>query len=576
MPLFFVVLPRVLGSRLEIGSVIGVGAILLFVIGSVWESLPPPRRRWLYHPASLMVLMLLIPPLFKSLEDPTPMLSRLYAVFGGTMRRHDVPAAKVIAGVLIAYLLVYLVAVYRYLWPTFFPKRAKAPTPPGAARPVELVADEGLAAAREQVRGPAVGLIATGVLNWIAMFVAVGVLYYFKFHRNADMPDWVFILVMPILTFGSGMILFGALKMMRLESFAWANAASILAMIIGPGYLIGWPVGIWSLVTLARPEVQAGFRRRREAWRSARGRADSEGAPAVVARPAARAALWIVALLALIGFLPYNESHEGGTTRTTIGLVDPWFVSVSGQSSRVNLFTWSALFGLIALVCGLLLGRGSQRAAPGAAPDQYTLLPDRRRFSRAALVGAIFAPLPLLLMPSYFLSTDVPDPISQVSRQALSEDAAEETVTTMTTTAPTPTTAARAEPLPEHAAPRGGGVATSQAWLAGLLILAMGVAPPLVTTILGLVAIGQIRASRGRLYGLPLAVADALLYPLLAIDLLLGVFWSFALPHDGAVNWRGVVVLTVITSAIIDVWLVRLCWRGASSPAAPERIAYGS
>ena len=77
-----------------------------------------------------MVLMLLIPPLFKALEDPTPVLRRLYAIFGGTLQRHDAPAAKVIAVVLIVYLGVYLVAVFRHLWPTFVcPKRRTKRTP---------------------------------------------------------------------------------------------------------------------------------------------------------------------------------------------------------------------------------------------------------------------------------------------------------------------------------------------------------------------------------------------------------------------------------------------------------------
>ncbi len=46
----------------------------------------------------------------------------------------------------------------------------------------------------------------------------------------------------------------------------------------------------------------------------------------------------------------------------------------------------------------------------------------------------------------------------------------------------------------------------------------LGLTAPFGTTILGVVAIGQIKRSKGRLYGMPLAVFDALLFPLLLLD----------------------------------------------------------
>jgi serine/threonine protein kinase len=44
LPSFFLVLPRVLGRPIEMGYATGVGAVLLFVTGSVWESLPQSGR----------------------------------------------------------------------------------------------------------------------------------------------------------------------------------------------------------------------------------------------------------------------------------------------------------------------------------------------------------------------------------------------------------------------------------------------------------------------------------------------------------------------------------------------------
>jgi predicted PurR-regulated permease PerM len=56
-------------------------------------------------------------------------------------------------------------------------------------------------------------------------------------------------------------ILFGALKMMHLQSYGWAMAAAILAVIpcLSPCCCLGIPFGIWALVVLSKPEVKAAF-----------------------------------------------------------------------------------------------------------------------------------------------------------------------------------------------------------------------------------------------------------------------------------------------------------------------------
>ena len=53
--------------------------------------------------------------------------------------------------------------------------------------------------------------------------------------------------------------IYGALRMMRLEAYGAAIAASVFAMLIPPGNLLGFPIGIWSMVVLARPEVRQRF-----------------------------------------------------------------------------------------------------------------------------------------------------------------------------------------------------------------------------------------------------------------------------------------------------------------------------
>ena len=55
-------------------------------------------------------------------------------------------------------------------------------------------------------------------------------------------------------------MIIGALKMMRLESYRWAMTASILALLpCSPVSLLGLAAGIWSLVVLNRPRVIAAF-----------------------------------------------------------------------------------------------------------------------------------------------------------------------------------------------------------------------------------------------------------------------------------------------------------------------------
>ena len=57
------------------------------------------------------------------------------------------------------------------------------------------------------------------------------------------------------------LIAMGAYRMRRLELYGLAMFASIAAMLpCHPGFLIGLPIGLWSLMVLLRPEVKAAFR----------------------------------------------------------------------------------------------------------------------------------------------------------------------------------------------------------------------------------------------------------------------------------------------------------------------------
>jgi len=114
-------------------------------------------------------------------------------------------------------------------------------------------------------------------------------------------------------------------------------------------------------------------------------------------------------------------------------------------------------------------------------------------------------------------------------------------------------------------------------WVLVLTVLPLGLTAPFGTTILGLMSISDIRHSNGRVIGMPLALADALGYPLLILDALIValsvclvmIVVSFA---EAAGN-RGISILAVAAPsllialplcAVVDALLVRAAWRRAT------------
>ena len=128
-------------------------------------------------------------------------------------------------------------------------------------------ADDILEPARLQVQGPAIGLLVTGILNWLTVPLIVVLMAYMTaaFSGPAVVSPDVFVPVLIALLASllfSSFVIFAALRMKRLEAYGLAIAASILAILVSPNNLIGLPIGIWSLVVLSRADVQAAFARR--------------------------------------------------------------------------------------------------------------------------------------------------------------------------------------------------------------------------------------------------------------------------------------------------------------------------
>lgn len=127
------------------------------------------------------------------------------------------------------------------------------------------------AAAVSQVQGPAIGLIVTAILGFIAQVagllmnilgVSMGAMqsgrqeaWMNMFSGGLGIASSIFAMAI------AGLILYGALKMKKLESYGWAMTASIIAMVpcFSPCCLIGLPIGIWALVVLSKPEVKGAF-----------------------------------------------------------------------------------------------------------------------------------------------------------------------------------------------------------------------------------------------------------------------------------------------------------------------------
>jgi len=128
------------------------------------------------------------------------------------------------------------------------PERNRVPPPIGAGA---------AEAAWGQVQGPAIGLIITGILNWIAIpavFLIVSLV------QSGSQPSHALsLLVLLSALFLSSVMLAAGLKMKRLQAYRLAITGSILAVLFAPGNLIGLPIGIWALVVLSQRQVREAF-----------------------------------------------------------------------------------------------------------------------------------------------------------------------------------------------------------------------------------------------------------------------------------------------------------------------------
>lgn len=117
-----------------------------------------------------------------------------------------------------------------------------------------------------------------------------------------------------------------------------------------------------------------------------------------------------------------------------------------------------------------------------------------------------------------------------------------------------------------------------------LTVLPLGVTAPIGVTILGWLAVGDIRRSQGRISGLPLALFDGLLFPLIPFNGLLVWAWITCV-HAVAESsgesplgspWPAIAhVGAVILCLVASTALLRRVWRAVRPSAAPTRSSQG-
>ena len=121
------------------------------------------------------------------------------------------------------------------------------------------------AAAQSMVNGPAIFMMVLAIVNLI--YTPLNTIYQLTSGDIQDVPDELKMLVggMGIAINGlwfitNIIILLGALKMKKCQSFGLAMTASILCILCDWNCCcLGIGAGIWSIVVLSKPEVKAAF-----------------------------------------------------------------------------------------------------------------------------------------------------------------------------------------------------------------------------------------------------------------------------------------------------------------------------
>jgi hypothetical protein len=248
-----------------------------------------------------------------------------------------------------------------------------------------------------------------------------------------------------------------------------------------------------------------------------------------------KTAVWLNLLIAIlvIGGLILEEklAPSSDTEQLPPGEVLFLLVGLLAIGFEIASLVW--LIRNRAMLMPLLTGSHTAGATmPGASTRPY--------FSRKAIVGAAWAPFCIIAVAGFFFT---------------------------------------------FASPTSSGGPPAAVFVLGGLLMLLGISAPIGTTVLGLQAVRDVRHSCGLITGLPLALADALFFPLLLLDalivavcggLLVLVVMAVVrvLGLSAGLGWGEILLIAVpfglLVSLAVDGLIVWKAWKAANQPVSPD------
>jgi hypothetical protein len=130
----------------------------------------------------------------------------------------------------------------------------------GEPAPLHEMPGEGEEAVSRRLRIPAIGLMVSGVVNIPAFVLVLAAAFAVEWVDTPGEPGLLAVDVMTAATIVGVIITVGGWQMLRLRSYAWAVACSVLALLpLSAGFMLGVPMGVWALIVLNRPDAQQAF-----------------------------------------------------------------------------------------------------------------------------------------------------------------------------------------------------------------------------------------------------------------------------------------------------------------------------
>ena len=430
-----------------------------------------------------------------------------------------------------------------------------------------------------------------------------------------------------------------ALPILWMRAYWFAVATSIVAMLpVGPSFLPGLPIGIWALSVLSKPEVKAAFTRKKKVEESKTGKSEDKTGQRKFSRAAIVGACWApLSIFAVVPLIMYWLAKESSPADASVSpgilliLLLPLFVLLgvpplfgttilgivsithirhsSGRLYGMGLALFDALlFPLILLNIVIILITASNIVqSPLGHAGQYVLpiavlaCPVLDFFIiwwawRKANAGLEPVQIPTGQTPQLeaVAPTQPTEKLNQTNRQVSEIKPDIETIaenpkqtTIIAEKSPTARKFSRAAIV--------GACLSVLAlfWIPAALIyvgeiiksnleefimwvcILIGCTPVFGTTILGMISITQIRHSSGRLYGMGLALFDALLFPLLVSNFAIFGFLAIAGQLPAAELPLGASELALLVSLPVciglDIPIIRWAWRKANAGLEPAK-----